>query len=114
MKVALSRPYVDREIKDRVLEVIDSEQYILGNHSKAFEKEFAEFIGVKHAVLTSSGTSALFLCLKALEVGPGDGILVPSLTAFPTVEPVFHVGAQPIFVDIDETFTIDPEHIEEI
>ena len=114
MKIALSKPYVDTEIKERVLEVIDSGQYILGNHCKAFEKEFAQFIGVKHAVLTSSGTSAIFLCLKALGVGPGDGILVPSLTAFPTVEPVFHVGATPIFIDIDETFTMDPKHIEDI
>jgi dTDP-4-amino-4,6-dideoxygalactose transaminase len=112
MNVPLSKPYVDQEMKQRVLEVIDSGQYILGNHSKAFEKEFAEFIGVRRAVLTSSGTSAIFLCLKALGVGPGDGILVPSLTAFPTVEPVFHVGAQPIFVDIDETFTMDPRHVE--
>jgi dTDP-4-amino-4,6-dideoxygalactose transaminase len=107
-------PYVDQEIKDRVLEVIDSGQYILGNQSRNFEAEFAQFIGVKHAVLTSSGTSAIFLCLKALGIGPGDGILVPSLTAFPTVEPVFHVGATPIFIDIDETFTMEPQHIEEI
>jgi len=114
MKISLSKPYVDKEIKERVLEVIDSGQYILGSHCKAFEKEFARFIGVNHAVLTSSGTSAIFLCLKALGVGPGDGILVPSLTAFPTVEPIFHVGATPIFIDIDETFTMDPKHIEEI
>ena len=114
MKVPLSKPYVDKEMKDSVLEVIDSGQYILGNHCKNFEKEFAQFIGVKHAVLTSSGTSAIFLCLKALGVGPGDGILVPSLTAFPTVEPIFHVGAQPIFIDIDDTFTVDPKHIESV
>lgn len=114
MKIALSKPYVDQEMKERVLEVIDSGQYILGKHSKSFEEEFAQFIGVKHAVLTSSGTSAIFLFLKALGVGPGDGVLVPSLTAFPTVEPVFHVGATPIFIDIDETFTMDPKHIEEI
>ena len=114
MNVPLSKAYVDKEIKESVLEVIDSGQYILGNHCRNFEKEFAQFIGVKHAVLTSSGTSAIFLCLKALEVGSGDGILVPSLTAFPTVEPVFHVGAQPIFIDIDETFTMDPRQIEEI
>ena len=114
MKVPLSKPYVDQEMKDRVLEVIDSGQYILGSHCKEFEKEFAQFIGVKHAVLTSSGTSALFLCLKALGVKEGDGILVPSLTAFPTIEPVFHVGAKPIFVDIDDTFTIDPNHMESI
>lgn len=114
MKVPLSKPYVDQEIKDKVLEVIDSGQYILGSHCKKFEEEFAHFIGAKHAVLTSSGTSAIFLCLKALGVGPGDGILVPSLTAFPTVEPVFHVGAIPIFVDIDDIFTMDVKHLEEI
>jgi dTDP-4-amino-4,6-dideoxygalactose transaminase len=101
-------------MKESVLEVIDSGQYILGSHCKNFEKEFAQFIGIKHAVLTSSGTSAIFLCLKALGVGPGDGILVPSLTAFPTVEPIFHVGAQPIFIDIDDTFTVDPKHIESV
>jgi len=114
MKVPLSKPYVDQEIKEKVLEVIDSGQYILGSHCKKFEKEFAEFIGTKQAVLTSSGTSAIFLCLKALGVGPGDGILVPSLTAFPTVEPVFHLGAVPIFVDIGDTFTLDLKHVEEI
>jgi dTDP-4-amino-4,6-dideoxygalactose transaminase len=114
MKVSLSKPYVDKEIKDCVLEVIDSGQYILGNQCKNFEKEFAQFIGTKHAVLTSSGTSAIFLCLKALGVKEGDGILVPSLTAFPTIEPVFHVGAKPIFIDIDDTFTVDPKHIESV
>jgi perosamine synthetase len=112
MNIPLSKPYVDQEIKGRVLEVIDSGNYILGSQSRNFEKEFSQFVGVKHAVLTSSGTSAIFLCLKALGVGPGDGILVPSLTAFPTVEPIFHVGARPVFVDIDETFTMDPQHLE--
>ena len=114
MKIPVSKPYIDKEIKERVLEVIDSGQYILGNNCKDFEKEFAQFIGVKHAVLTSSGTSAIFLSLKALGVGSGDGILVPSLTAFPTIEPVFHVGATPIFIDIDETFTMAPNHLKKV
>ena len=113
-KVPLSKPYVDQEMKNRVLEVIDSGQYILGNQCKEFEREFSQFIGTEHAILTSSGTSAIFLCLKALGVGPGDGILAPSLTAFPTVEPIFHVGARPIFVDINKTLTIDPQHIGDI
>jgi dTDP-4-amino-4,6-dideoxygalactose transaminase len=112
MNVPLSKPYVSQEIKTRVLEVIDSGQYILGKNCKEFEKEFTQYIGTKHSVLTASGTSALFLFLKALGVGPGDAVLVPSLTAFPTVEPVFHVGAHPVFIDIDETFTMDPKHIE--
>lgn len=114
MKVPLSKPYVDEEMKQKVLEVIDSGQYILGGQCKPFEAEFAAFIGTKHAVLTSSGTAALFLCLKALGVGPGDEVLVPSLTAFPTIEPVFHVGAQPVFIDIDETFGMDPKHAEKL
>ncbi len=114
MKIPLSKPYVDEEIKAKVLEVIESGHFILGNHCKDFEKGFARFVGTKHSVLTSSGTSALFLGLKALGVGSGDGILVPSLTAFPTVEPVYHTGACPIFVDVDRTFTMDPKHAEEI
>jgi dTDP-4-amino-4,6-dideoxygalactose transaminase len=114
MNVPLSKPYVSQEIKARVLEVIDSGQYILGKNCKEFEKEFAQYIGTRQSVLTSSGTSALFLSLKALGVGPGDAVLVPSLTAFPTVEPVFHVGARPVFIDIDDTFTVDPGHIEKV
>jgi dTDP-4-amino-4,6-dideoxygalactose transaminase len=112
MKIPLSKPYVDEEIKQKVLEVIDSGQYILGGQCKPFEAEFAKFIGTKHAVLTSSGTSALFLSLKAMGIGPGDEVLVPSLTAFPTIEPVFHMGAQPVFIDIDEFFGVDVKHIE--
>jgi dTDP-4-amino-4,6-dideoxygalactose transaminase len=114
MEIPLSKPYVDLEIKEKVSAVIDSGQFILGKQCKAFEKEFAEFVGTKHAVLTSSGTSAIFLFLKALGVEPGDGILVPSLTAFPTVEPIYHVAARPIFIEIDETFTMDPRHIETV
>ncbi len=114
MTVPLSKPFIDQEMKQSVLEVIDSGQYILGKHCKTFEEAFGRFIGVKHAVLTSSGTSAIFLCLKALGVGPGDEVLVPSLTAFPTVEPVFHVGAQPVFIDIDDTFGMNPKHLEQV
>ena len=114
MNIPLSKPYIDQEIRGKVLEVVDSGHYILGSQSKNFEKEFAQFVGTNHAVLTSSGTSAIFLCLKALGIGAGDEILVPSLTAFPTVEPVFHVGAKPVFIDIDETFTMAPDHIEEV
>jgi len=114
MIIPLSKPYVDQEIKDRVLEVIDSGQYILGEQCREFEKEFAKFIGVKYAILTSSGTSAIFLCLKAMGIGFGDEILVPSLTAFPTIEPIFHIGGKPIFVDIDDTFTMKPKHLEAI
>ena len=114
MKIPLSKPYIDEEMKQKVLEVIDSGQYILGGQCKPFEAEFAKFIGTKHAVLTSSGTSALFLSLKAMGVGPGDEVLVPSLTAFPTIEPIFHVGAQPVFIDIDAFFGVDVKYMERV
>lgn len=107
MPVPLSRPPVDDEIKAAVLAAIDSRQYILGPECKAFEQEFARYLGTKHAVLTSSATAAIWMALKAFEVKPGDEVLVPSHTAFPTVEAVCFAGAVPAFVDVDESYTVD-------
>src|SRR5260370_623083 len=101
------RPPVDDEIKAAVLAAIDSRQYILGPECKAFEQEFARYLGSKHAVLTSSATAAIWMVLKALGVKADDEVLVPSHTAFPTVEAVFFPGAKPIFVDVDESYTVD-------
>lgn len=108
MSVPLSRPPVDDEIKAAVLAAIDSRQYILGPECRAFEQEFAGYIGSKHAVLTSSGTAALWLVLKAFGVKSSDEVLVPSHTAFPTIEAICFAGAEPVFVDIDDTsYTVD-------
>lgn len=109
MSVPLSRPPVDDEIKAAVLAAIDSRQYILGPECRAFEQEFARYIGSKHAVLTSSATAALWLALKAFGVKADDEVLVPSHTAFPTVEAVCFSGAVPVFVDVDEfSYTVNP------
>ncbi len=67
----------------------------------------AAYFGVKHAVLSSSWTAAVHLLHIAQNLKSGDEILVPSLTAFPSIEPMIHVGAKPIFCDIDDTYTID-------
>ena len=107
MPIPLSRPPIDDEIKAAVLAAIDSRQYILGPESKAFEAEFARYNGAKHAVLTSSATAALWMTLKAFGVKPDDEVLVPSHTAFPTVEAVCFAGAVPIFVDTDDSYTVD-------
>src|SRR5258705_7116655 len=109
MSVPLSRPPVDDEIKAAVLAAIDSRQYILGPESKAFEQEFARYTGSKHAVLTSSATAAIWMALKAFGVKADDEVLVPSHTAFPTVEAVCFAGAAPIFVDVDDSYTVDLE-----
>ena len=107
MTVPLSRPPVDDEIKTAVLEAIDSRQYILGPQCRAFEEEFARANGARHAILTSSGTAALWLALKALGIKAGDEVLVPSHTAFPTVEAICFTGAAPVFVDVDDSYTVD-------
>jgi dTDP-4-amino-4,6-dideoxygalactose transaminase len=107
MSVPLSRPPVDDEIKAAVLTAIDSRQYILGPECRAFEQEFARYVGSRHAVLSSSATAALWMALKAFDVEPGDEVLVPSHTAFPTIEAICFAGAVPVFVDVDETYTVD-------
>jgi dTDP-4-amino-4,6-dideoxygalactose transaminase len=107
MSVPLSRPPVDDEIKAAVLAAIDSRQYILGPECKAFEQEFARYLGTKHAVLTSSATAAIWMALKAFGVKTDDEVLVPSHTAFPTVEAVCFAGARPVFVDVDDSYTVD-------
>jgi dTDP-4-amino-4,6-dideoxygalactose transaminase len=109
MAIPLSRPPVDDEIKAAVLAALDSRQWILGPQCRAFEQEFARYIGGRHAVLTSSGTAALWLALKAFDVKPSDEVLVPSHTAFPTVEAICFAGAVPVFVDVDDTCTVDVE-----
>lgn len=80
---------------------------------KKFEAAFADFFGAKHAVATNSGLSALFLSVKALGIGPGDEVIVPTFTMVATPESVSHAGATPVFVDCSERSpSIDPEKIE--
>ncbi len=107
MPIPLSRPPIDDEIKAAVITAVESGQYILGPECKAFEKEFAAYNGAKHAVLTTSATSALWMLIKAFGAKAGDEILVPSQTAFPTIEAICFAGVTPVFVDVDETYTVD-------
>jgi len=106
--IPLSRPPVDDEIKQAVLQAIDSRQYILGPQSREFEAELARYVGVRHCVLSNSATAGLWLTLRALGVKAGDEILVPSHTAFPTIEAICFADATPIFVDADAHYTMDP------
>jgi dTDP-4-amino-4,6-dideoxygalactose transaminase len=107
MPIPLSRPPVDDEVKAAVIAAVESGQYILGPQCKEFEKEFAAYNGAKHAVLASSATSALWMVIKAFGAKVGDEILVPAHTAFPTVEAICFAGVTPVFVDIDESYTVD-------
>jgi dTDP-4-amino-4,6-dideoxygalactose transaminase len=106
-KIPLSRVHQSETIDRRILQVVRGGNFILGPECKAFESELAAYFGVKHAVLSSSWTAAMHLVHIAQELKDGDEILVPSLTAFPSIEPMIHAGARPVFCDIDETYTID-------
>jgi dTDP-4-amino-4,6-dideoxygalactose transaminase len=106
-KIPLSRVHQSENIDRRILQVVKGGNYILGPECKAFESELAAYFGVKHAVLSSSWTAAMHLLHIAQNLKKGDEILVPSLTAFPSIEPMIHAGAKPVFCDIDDTYTID-------
>jgi dTDP-4-amino-4,6-dideoxygalactose transaminase len=105
--IPLSRPPVDDEIKQAVLAAMDSRQWILGPECKEFETELARYVGVRHGVLTNSATAGLWLTLRALGVKTGDEVLVPSHTAFPTIEAICFADATPVFVDADAFYTMD-------
>jgi dTDP-4-amino-4,6-dideoxygalactose transaminase len=111
MKIELAPPFLDDEQRAAILAAFNSGQYILGTLTAAFEREFSTWLGVPHAVAVNSGTSALLLGLKALGVGPGDEVMVPSHTAFPTIEPIFWAGATPVFVEVDDSYTMDPQAV---
>jgi len=100
---------------DRVtIDVLSSAAYIMGKNVTEFEKEFAEYIGTKHAISVGNGTDALVIALKALGVGEGDEVITSTFTYFASAECISAVGATPVFVDVEkDTFNIDPEKIEE-
>lgn len=111
----LKRQYdqIGAEIEKEVVEVLRSGSYILGKHNKALEADLAEYVGVKHSVALNSGTDALHLALRALDIGAGDEVITTAFTFVATTEAIGIVGAKPVFVDIDpDTFNIDVEKIE--
>jgi dTDP-4-amino-4,6-dideoxygalactose transaminase len=113
----LTRQYetIKPEIDAAVANVLASGRFILGPEVKAFEEEVAAYCGVKHSIGVASGTDALLLSLRALGVGPGDKVIIPSFTFFATAGVVHNVGATPVFADIDpKTFNLDPADVRRI
>jgi dTDP-4-amino-4,6-dideoxygalactose transaminase len=114
-RLFLSPPDVGARERELLLEAFDSNWIApLGPQVDAFEREFADFVGARSAAALSSGTAALHLALMMLGVGPGDEVLVPSLTFVASANAVTYVGARPVFVDSDRAnWNLDPELVEE-
>lgn len=111
-KIPYSRPNIDLGVMKDIEEVIKSGWLVEDKYTAKFQEKFSRYFNVDHAICTSSGTTALFLALKALGIKGDDEVIVPSLTFVATPNSVIHVGAKPIFADINkETFNIDPKSI---
>lgn len=110
-KIPLSKVLLNDDVRQAALTALESGRYILADQCAAFEAELAEYIGMQHCVLSSSWTAAVFLLHQAMDLEPGDEVIVPAHTAFPTIEPLIHRGAKPVFVDIDESYCVDPEAV---
>jgi dTDP-3-amino-3,4,6-trideoxy-alpha-D-glucose transaminase len=100
------------ELRAAVDRVLDSERYILGPEVEAFEREFADYCGATHAVAVANGTEAITIALRAMGVGPGDEVVVPSFTFYASAEAIPPTGATPVFCDIDpDTYCVTAETV---
>lgn len=102
------------EILNAITRVVDSGNYILGSEVETFENAFSSYCGVEHAIGVNSGTDALILALKALNIGQGDEVITVSHTALATVASILATGATPVLIDIDPTYyTMDPNLLQQ-
>ncbi len=114
--VDLTRQYklIQEEANSAVLDILSSGHYIGGAAIATFEQEFANYVGVAECVSCNSGTDALYLALKALNIGKGDEVITTSFSFFATAEVITRAGATPVFIDIDlNTFNLDLAQIEQ-
>ncbi len=103
---------IQTEVEQSVLEVLSSGRYIGGATVANFEQQFADYIGTTHSISCNSGTDALYLTLRALNIGPGDEVITTPFTFIATAEVLSLAGATPVFVDIDESFNLDVNQVE--
>ncbi len=114
MTIPIAKPILEDEEKNAVLEVLESGILAQGPRVEAFEKAFADYCGVKHAIATSCGTTALHIAMLAHGIGKGDEVITTPFSFIATANCILYVGAKPVFVDIDPySFNIDPALIEQ-
>src|SRR3984957_16383274 len=100
------------ELRAAIERVLDSERFVLGPEVESFERELAAYTGVSHGVGVANGTDAITIALRAIGVGPGDEVVVPSFTFYASAEAIPPTGATPVFCDIDpETYCVTAETV---
>ena len=112
--IPLSVPNLSLDILENVKETIETGWVSTGGRFiTEFEEKVAKYVGVERAVACQSGTAGLHLAMRVLGVGPGDEVIVPTVTFIAAVNPVRYVGAEPIFIDCDDTLNMDMDKLEE-
>jgi len=114
MSVPVNEPVITDEAKKYVMDALETGWVSgAGEYIKRFEEEFAAYLGVKHAITTTSGTTALHLALAALNIGEGDEVIVPDFTMIASIFAILYTGAKPVFIDVErETYTLDVAQLE--
>ena len=113
-KIPIAKPNFGKEEENAVKKVLESGILASGPRTKSFEKEFADYLGVEHAVAVTNGTIALDVALKALKVGPGDEVITSAFSFVASGNCILFQNAKPVFADIDpRTFNIDPSDVAE-
>jgi len=113
--IPIAKPLLGDEEKRAVVDVLSSGMLASGPKVKEFEERFAKYVGVKYAVATSSGTTALHLALLSLGIGKGNEVIIPSFSFIATANAILFCGAKPVFCDIDpKTYNIDTDKIEKL
>ena len=112
--LAAQYQHLKTKIDQRIQDVLNHGQYIMGPEVKELEQKLAEYVGVKHVITCANGTDALTLAMMVLDIKEGDAVFCPTFTFFATAEVIAYEGATPVFVDSDrDTFNICPQNLEQ-
>jgi dTDP-4-amino-4,6-dideoxygalactose transaminase len=111
--IRIIQPEFGEEEKKAVLEIIQSHQITRGEWTRTFEEEFARYIGVRHCFTVCSGTTALFIALRALGIDRGEKVVVPAMSFMATIDAVFLACGEPVVIDVDEYYTLDLNQLED-
>jgi perosamine synthetase len=114
LKIPIAKPNFGMEEEEALKAVLESGILVQGERTRSFEKEFADYIGVKHAIAVTNGTVALDVILKTLNLGPGDEVITPAFSFISSANCILFQRAKPVFADINpRTFNIDPQSVAE-